>query len=186
VLVFRSNCLEGELTRHTGIPITTAARVLVDLAPGLGAKRVGRAFREAIRLKTTTARRVLVAAQRHAGRRGVPVLHGLATRYASIPYARTRSDAEARALEILNDAGVRPPRVNMRIAGEEADLVWPDRRLIVEVDGPQFHQFRDEDARKAGLWRGAGYEVRRVSSDAVYETPADLLAAASRRAHGCR
>src|SRR5437660_1576389 len=65
LLVYRSQVLDGDVTRHTGVPITTAARVLLDLAPGLNEKRMGRAFREAIRLKCTTARRVLETVERH-------------------------------------------------------------------------------------------------------------------------
>jgi hypothetical protein len=180
VLVFRSISLDGEVTQHMGIPITTAARVLVDLAPGLDAKRMGRAFREAIRLKATTARRIGECLGRHPGRPGTAQLKALATRYAAIPYARTRSDAEGRGLELLHDAGRQPPRVNTKVAGEEADLVWHDRRLIVEVDGPQFHQFPDEDARKEARWRAAGFEVRRVPSGAVYDAPSRFVAACTR------
>jgi very-short-patch-repair endonuclease len=176
VLVFRSTCLDGDLSRHMGIPITSAARVLIDLAPNLSERRMGRAFREAIRLKTTTARRVLECVERHAGLPGTPSLGDLATRYATLRYDRTRSDAEGRALEVLHDAGIPPPRVNLKIAGEEADLVWVERKLIVEIDGPQFHRFPDEDARKARCWRGARYTVRRIASDAVYEAPANLVA----------
>ena len=175
LLVFRSRSLDGEVTTHMGIPITTAARVLVDLAPGLNEKRMGRAFRESIRLKRTTARQVLESLTRHPRRPGTPRLRVLATRYAAIPYERTRSDAEGRALELLHDAGTQPPRVNTKVAGEEADLVWPDRRLIVEVDGPQFHQFPEEDARKEALWRAAGFTVRRVPSGAVYHAPSELV-----------
>jgi hypothetical protein len=118
VLVFRSKKLDGDVTRRTGIPITTAARTLVDLAPGLDARRLGRALREAIRLRHTTARRVLDALDRHRGRRGTRPLRELATRYSALPYSRTRSDAEGRALELLHDAGVELPRVNVTVAGE--------------------------------------------------------------------
>jgi very-short-patch-repair endonuclease len=175
VLAFRSKTLDGEVTRHTGIPITTAARVLIDLAPGLAEKQMGRAFRESIRLKCTTARRVQRAVQRHTGGPGTPFLRALATRYADVPYHRTRSDAEGRALEVIHDAGIESPQVNIQVAGEEADLVWVRRRLIVEIDGPQFHQFRDEDERKEATWRSAGYEVRRVPSDTLYRSPEGLL-----------
>lgn len=176
LLVFRSGCLDGDLARFMGIPITTAARVLIDLAPGLDDRRLGRAFREAIRLKRTTALRVADAVERHQGRRGTPALTNLATRYAGIPYHRTRSDAEGRALEVIHDAARNPPRVNTKVGGEEADLVWPERGLIVEIDGPQFHQFADEDARKERVWRAAGFSVRRISSDDVYRAPAALAA----------
>jgi Protein of unknown function (DUF559) len=176
LLVFRSNRLDGDLTRYMGIPITTAARMLVDLAPGLNDRHLGRAFRDSIRLKRTTAARILAAVERHRGRRGTAALGALAKRYAGIPYHRTRSDAEGRALEVLHDAGRRPPRVNTKVAGVEADLVWRERRLIVEVDGPQFHQFADEDERKEEAWRSAGFEIRRIGSDEVYDAPASLLA----------
>ncbi|HEX8052494.1 MAG TPA: DUF559 domain-containing protein [Thermoleophilaceae bacterium] len=174
LLVFRSKRLQGETTRHTGIPITTAERTLVDVAAGLDAKRVGRCFREAIRLKTTTAARVARCVERHGD--APTLLAAVARRYAKLPYRRTRSDAEARALELLDDAGIRPPGVNVRIGGEEADLVWVERRLIVEIDGPQFHLFRDEDARKEAIWRDAGFTVRRVPSSTVYDDPAAFVA----------
>src|SRR2546423_1263067 len=180
LLVFRSKTLDGDVTTHAGIPITTAARTLIDIAAGLDRKRLGRAFRESIRLKTTTARRVLDTVERHRGRQGTSLLAVLATRYANLPYARTRSDTEGLALEVLHDAGIPPPQVNLNVAGEEADLVWVDRRLIVEIDGPQFHRFRDEDARKERAWRAADYIVRRIPSDAVYHAPADLVAACAR------
>jgi very-short-patch-repair endonuclease len=46
----------------------------------------------------------------------------------------------------------------------------------VEIDGPQFHQFPDEDRRKQLAWRTAGFTVRRIVSDRVYDTPESLLA----------
>lgn len=174
VLVFRSTTIDGEVTRFQGIPIVTAARVLLDLAAGLDDARLGRAFRESIRLKRTTARRVLDCAARHPSARGTARLARLAARYADIPYHRTRSDAEGRALELLHEAGVHPG-VNETIAGEEADLVCRKERVILEIDGPQYHRFRDEDERKEGRWRDAGFVVRRIGSDDVYaETPDGL------------
>src|SRR5436305_13902129 len=62
LLVFRSKVLTGNVTTHDGIPITTAAKALIDLAPGLNEKGLGRAFRESIRLKCTTAHHVRVVA----------------------------------------------------------------------------------------------------------------------------
>ena len=180
LLVFRRALPEGDVTRRNGLPITTAARTLVDIAVGLEDKRLGRAFREAVRLRTTTATRVLECADRHRGRPGAWRLGALASRYATIPYERTRSDAEGRGLEVLFDAGAKMPLVNVRVAGEEADLVDPDRGVILEIDGPQYHQFRAEDERKAAAWRKAGFEVRRIASDAVYAAPQELVARYSR------
>ncbi|MEA2375586.1 MAG: hypothetical protein QOD53_2049, partial [Thermoleophilaceae bacterium] len=142
---------------------------------GLEETKLARAFRESIRLKRTTARRVLDATERHAARPGTAKLAERAARYAQIPYQRTRSDPEGRALEVVRDAGLPLPRVNVKVGGEEADLVFDG--VIVEIDGPQYHRFREEDARKAEIWRKAGFEVRRVASGLVYEQPESLLAA---------
>ena len=46
---------------------------------------------------------------------------------------------------------------------------------IIEIDGPQFHQFPDEDARKQARWEAAGFTVRRIPSDQVYNDPNRLL-----------
>lgn len=46
----------------------------------------------------------------------------------------------------------------------------------MEVDGPQFHQFPDEDGRKEQAWRGKGFDIQRISSDEVYGAPASLVA----------
>ena len=179
ILVFRSKRIEGETTRYMGIPIMTAERVLADLTPGLTEKRAARCFREAVRLRHTTATKVASYVEKRGGQ--PYLLKDLAHRYAAIPYHRTRSDAEARALELLHDAGVEPPRVNIKIAGEEADLVWLEPRLIVEIDGPQYHQFRAEDERKGARWRDAGFTVRRIPSGAVYDDPARLITLAPPR-----
>jgi very-short-patch-repair endonuclease len=69
--------------------------------------------------------------------------------------------------------------VNMRINGEEADLVWPSRKRIIEIDGPQYHRFPEEDARKQRAWEAADYTVRRIPSDLVYNRPELLIALAS-------
>jgi very-short-patch-repair endonuclease len=173
LLVARSTALKGQTTTHGGIPIVSAPLALIQLAPHLGKRHLGRGFRESIRLKTTTANEI---ARTLAGQRGTRVLAELCDRYATIPYHRCRSDAESRALEILHDAGITSPQVNVRVGGIEADLVWRKWRLIIEIDGGQFHLFSDEDARKEFAWRAAGYTVRRLSSDDVYHRPHRLLA----------
>jgi hypothetical protein len=181
LLICRSQTLDGETTTHEGIAITTATRTLIDIAPGLNQSKMGRAFRESIRLKLTTAGDIAAAVARHQGRRGTRHLGELAARYATIPYQRTRSDPEGRALEEFHDADVEPPLVNVRIAGEEADLTWVRERRIIEIDGPQFHLFKDEDARKQAAWENAGYTVRRIPSGAVYADPRRLIALATGR-----
>ena len=173
LLVCRTNRIEA--TTHQGIPITTPERTLIDLAPHLNDKDLARAVRDAIRLKHATPSDLFIALARHRGRRGTRRLHAAVSRYAGLPINRTRSDAEALALHLLR---ANPPEVNRRRAGEEADLSWPARRLIVELDGPQFHLDASEDLRKQRVWERAGWTVRRLPTDDVYLHPERLLAAA--------
>lgn len=181
LIVCMSSTLRGDVTRHDGVAVTTGARTLIDVAPYLSETAGARAFREALRLGATTMPLLEGALDRHGNRRGTRQLRLLAQRYGAVPYARTRSDAEALALELLHDDGNAPVHVNVRIGGEEADMVWPEERRIVEIDGPQYHRFRREDARKERAWQRAGYTVRRLPSDAVYERPEELLRLARRR-----
>jgi very-short-patch-repair endonuclease len=179
VLVCRSRTLAGNTTTLQGIPITTPERTLIDLAPRLGANALPRAVREACRLRLTTPSELFIALARHRGRRGTRRLYETVSRYAGLPLHRTKSDAEARALELLRDAGRSPGFSNEYIAGEEADLIWPEWSLIVELDGPQFHLDASEDLRKQRMWEAAGWTVRRLPTDDVYLHPDRLVALAS-------
>lgn len=175
VLVHRSSTLDGDCTELRGIPITTVPRTLLDLAAHVSERALARAVRDAVRLKLTTVAALAEELGRHRGRRGSRRLAAALARYAGLPLERARSGAEVRALEVLRSVGEPLPRLNVRIAGEEADLSWPDRRLIVEIDGGPFHLDVGEDARKEARWAAAGWTVRRIPSDDVYEHPGRLL-----------
>jgi very-short-patch-repair endonuclease len=95
-----------------------------------------------------------------------------------LPLHRARSDAEALALTLVHEAGRPVPQLNVRVAGEEADLVWAAQRLIVELDGPQFHLDATEDRRKQRAWEAADWTVLRLPTEDVYLRPERLLALA--------
>ena len=176
VRVHRSATLAGEHERLRGVAITTVPRTLFDLAAdGIGSRALARLVREAVRLELTTVVALAEYLGEHRGRRGSRRLAVTLARYSGLPLDRARSGAEVRALEILRDAGRALPRLNARIAGEEADLSWPEERLIVEIDGGPFHLDVGEDGRKEARWEDAGWRVRRLSSDQVYEDPWRLL-----------
>lgn len=174
-----SATLTGNVTRLDGFWVTTAERTVIDLWPRLRAgKTRERMLRDAIRLKRTTTTDLQRVLDHHRGRRGTATLRSLLLLYARLPLDRCRSDPEVEGLVVLDAAGVSLPRVNVRIAGEEADFSWLERRLIIEIDGPSFHQDKLEDARKAGVWARAGWTVLRIPSDDVYLHPERLIAMA--------
>lgn len=175
VVVHRSTTLDGDVTTLNGIPITTVERTLVDIAGEVSDRALARAVREAVRLERTTLHELGDSLGRFRGRRGIRRLAETLARYSGLPLERARSGAEVRALEVLRDASFPMPRLNVAVAGEEADLSWPESRLIVEIDGGPFHLDAGEDARKEAIWRAAGWTVRRIPSDHVYEWPQRLL-----------
>jgi hypothetical protein len=156
VLVFRSSTLAGECSELHGIPITSVPRTVVDLAPRISPRALARVVRDVVRLHLTTVSELTDAVGRHRGRRGSRRLALALARYTGLPIERARSGAEVRALEVLRDAGRPAPRLNERIAGEEADLSWASDRVIVEIDGGPFHLDVGEDARKQACWEQAG------------------------------
>ena len=176
LLAYRRLNLAGEVGELRGIPITCPERTLLDLAPHLSHKALARALRQAIRLELTTLVAVMEFVLARPRRRGVRKLARACARYSGLPLERARSGAEVQALLVFRDAGYMVPELNRKVAGEEADLRWPALGIIVEVDGDPFHQDVGEDARKEALWRAAGEDVRRISSDDVYERPRRLLA----------
>lgn len=175
LVVHRSATLEGDRTRLNGIPITTVPRTLLDMAAEVSPQALARLVREAVRLERCTLAEIGDTLGASKGRRGAGRLSAVLVRYSGLPLQRARSGAEIRALETLRAAGRQLPLLNVRIAGEEADLVWAGLRTIIEIDGGPFHLDVGEDARKEALWVAAGWTVLRLPSDDVYERPHHLL-----------
>jgi very-short-patch-repair endonuclease len=88
--------------------------------------------------------------------------------------AWTRSEAERRMKLLLRQAGLPSPLTNRKIAGYQADFVWPAQRLIVEVDGYQFHGHRrafERDRKRDAAHVLAGYRVIRVTWRRLADEP---------------
>jgi very-short-patch-repair endonuclease len=65
------------------------------------------------------------------------------------------------------------------VAGYEVDFLWPERKLIVEVDGFRFHSTRrafEHDHRKEADLRAAGFTLLRVSFEQLEREPYAVIA----------
>jgi very-short-patch-repair endonuclease len=154
-----------------GIPITTAARTLYDLAGRLRRRPLERAVAEAIALRLTTATGVRAMALRQAGRRGAGRLRAVLD--LGDP-RRTRSEAEEIFLGLVRRGGIELPVVNTRVAGYEVDFYWPAAHLAVEVDGFAFHISRrafEQDRRRDAELATLGVRVVRVTWRQITEEP---------------
>ncbi len=174
-----SQTLGGNATNPHGYWVTTPERTIIDNWPNLKERAQRKLVREALRQRKTSTAALLQTLADSKGRRGTPALNALVSRYQRLGLERCRSDAEAFAMEVLDDAGIELPQVNALVAGREADLSWPG--YIIEIDGPGYHVLTDEDAHKTATWEQAGNTVRRISSDALFAEPALLVRLATLR-----
>jgi very-short-patch-repair endonuclease len=158
----------NETTTHRGIPITTAARTIVDLAATLDQRTLERLLERADLLRLIDFADLGI----EPGRRGAPTLRAVLSRYAAP--AITRSELEERFLRICADHGLPRPATNTRIEGMEVDFAWRDARLIVEVDGYSYHRsptaFEDDRERDVRLAL-AGWQVLRFTWAQVTRRP---------------
>ena len=91
------------------------------------------------------------------------------------PPPATRSELERRFVEVCGEAGLPRPAVNVVVAGLEVDMVWADRKLVVELDGYAFHRTRamfERDRIRDASLALAGYRVLRVTYRRLEHQPA--------------
>jgi hypothetical protein len=130
-----------------GIPCTTLARTLLDVADDATTRELERALDAAAQRRTLDATAIAdVLGRCGAGRRGAPRLRAVLGDHVA-GSTITRNDLEEAFLAIARAAGHPPDAVNAWIAwpqggGAEGDFVWHQQRLVVEVDGRDPHTTR--------------------------------------------
>ena len=159
-----------------GVPVTSVARTLLDLAEVVSPRRLARAVGEAERLGSFDLREVQALCERSRGCRGVGRLTEAVRRYEpAAPF--TRSGLERRLAELCERARLPRPAMNLYVAGHEVDAAWLDRGLVVEVDSFEFHRTRaafEADRRRDAALQREGLRVLRVSDRRLDEDPAGV------------
>ncbi len=177
VRIHRVRSLDAEeITRHRGLPVTTPTRTLLDVAAVWEPHHLERALARAEQHRLVTLDDVRAVIERHPTRRGTPKLRSL-LEMTDAP-AFTRSEAEARLLDMLRRGGLPAPRVNAVIRGLEVDFLWRDYRLVVEVDGFVYHRGRpafENDRRRDARLIASGYRVIRFTWKRLVKTPEMVL-----------
>jgi hypothetical protein len=169
---------EGDVTTVRGIPTTTVARTLLDLATTIDKPGLERAVEQAEKLRIFDLAAVVDLTKRAGKRRSATALSEAIAAYTPEP-AFTRSELEKRFLALCRAAGVPMPRTNNVTNGDEIDFTWPDRRLMVEVDSLRHHGTQaafERDRRRDQQLTVAGWRVVRFTWRQVLETPAEVAA----------
>jgi very-short-patch-repair endonuclease len=148
IRIHRSRTLSpADVTIHEGIPVTTPVRTLRDLRSRLPHKQ-------------------LLAVLTRAERRG------LDTGELGSGTDPNRTRLEQRFLALCRRHGMRLPQCQVIIGPHTVDFMWPDKDLIVEVDGWQTHGTREafESDRARDAWlTSQGHRVIRFTWRQLHE-----------------
>lgn len=162
-----------EVTAVDGVPCTSLARTLIDLAAVVTPRALARALEQSLILRLFDRTAMEAALAGAGGRRGAGTLRRLLAELADEP-PPTRNELERRFLELVRSADLPIPVVNGLVAGYEVDFHWPEQRLIVETDGRATHDTAlafERDRRRDLALELVGWHVLRISWRQLVEEP---------------
>jgi hypothetical protein len=146
----------GDVAVVDGVPVTSVARTLLDLADVLPQRQLIRAIEQAERLQIFDLR--AIEDLRTDGRRIKKLRTAIGAVTGEPP--RTNSDWERDLLDFCDDHGIPRPELNVLVEGYEVDALWREKKVIVELDSYAFHRHLAafvDDRRKIAALQLAGY-----------------------------
>ncbi|HWE11167.1 MAG TPA: type IV toxin-antitoxin system AbiEi family antitoxin domain-containing protein [Solirubrobacteraceae bacterium] len=174
--------LRRDLTVQLGIRATSPARTLLDCAPELDPQQRKRTVNDALHTAFLTQNQLSDVRHRFPTHPGAKLLD---------PFLDgqnpTRSSFEDDFIAFCERHNLPRPLVNVRVAGHTVDALFRPQRLIVELDGWEFHRDREAfetDRARDGATLKAGYRTRRITWDRLHDEPvaeAELLRELLRR-----
>ena len=152
-----------------GIPVTSVARTLVDLASSLPGDDLALACHEAGIRHHTTPDQVDAILARRPNAPGAATLRAIFRGDVLIALSRL----EAGFHDMLREDGLELPTETNRPAGSYyVDCRWPDRKLTIELDSYRYHRSRhawERDRRREREARARGDDFRRYTWGDVFE-----------------
>jgi very-short-patch-repair endonuclease len=160
---------DDEVTTLRGLPITTPARTILDLAAaGLRPRALETALDQAEQQRLIDFAELHELLARYPRRPGTRLLKAQLERYSGP--VDTRSRLERLVHELCDARGLPRPSENTVIEGRVRDFHWPHRRLVVEADSYRWHRspsaLNDDRERDVELTL-AGYTVLRFTWEQV-------------------
>ena len=153
-----------EIALRHGLRLTSPARTICDLAGMATTHEAEAALTEARVQRLVTDPQLHAVIERTPTLKGSAVIRALLRAETETGYSRSR--AERAMVELTRAAGLPPPLLNQRLLGYLADFVWPQYRLVMEVDGYRYHGHRaafERDRRRDQLMVSSGYRVLRIT-----------------------
>jgi very-short-patch-repair endonuclease len=165
IVVHRPRALaDDDIVEDQGLRVASPARVLLDLAgEGASRRQLERALDQAeINELHLPIEPLLLRCKR---RRGAPKLKAV-LEWHQAGSTITESEAEEAFWAIIDRSGLPRPTPQATVTGNRRDFVWPERRIVVEIDGWRFHrtvQAADRDAQRGNDATLAGWLHLRFS-----------------------
>jgi hypothetical protein len=176
----------ADATTVDGIPVTTLARLFLDLSEQLPTRQLNSTLEAAQRAELLNVKLITAQIDRSNGRRGVkPLAEAIEQLQDEPPW--TQSELERRFRALTQAAGLPPPGFNVIVDGELVDCFWPHPNLVVEVDGWRFHKTRkafEDDRRRDAKLVAAGRRVVRFTYRRVRDEPHAVARELSRLLNG--
>jgi predicted transcriptional regulator of viral defense system len=168
-----------DVTTRRGVPVTSVARTIVDLASVVPKDSLAKAINEAERQHAfdLTAVEEALARTRTRNGTGHAKLRAVLVEAAADGLDVTRSELEDRFLALLQRHGLPRPKTNVWVGPHEVDALWPTHRLAVELDGWASHHTRrafQHDRTKANALQAKGLRVLRYTYGDVVRRPAEV------------
>jgi very-short-patch-repair endonuclease len=172
-------------TTIAGIPVTSPARILVDLAGELTPSVLEGALDDALVRKLTTLPALGRVMEQVGHRRpGVPLLAELVAARRGGDRRPTESQLEDDLGAVIRRFGLPEPvrQYELELPGGHKvrfDTAYPSSRLAFEADGDEHHAGVSDQARDAvrdERCRERGWNVRRFTTEAIRQHPADVAA----------
>jgi very-short-patch-repair endonuclease len=161
------------VTSVRGIPVTTVARTIADLAATESPRDVEHAFQEALYRRVVTPGAVAGVLDTEPRRKGAPVIRALLDNP-----TMTRSERERALLRLVAQAQLPKPLTNVRLHGYLVDAYWPEQRLVLEFDGWQAHGHRhafERDRKRDQVMLANGLRAMRVTDRHLVHEPVALV-----------
>lgn len=189
VKLHRSRILTpGDIRILDGLPVTSPARTLLDVAIALPDRDVERLMNEAIySRRLVTLQQLSALLKRVGGHPGRRRLTRLVANHAGD--TRTDSPPEELMFGLIREAGLPEPRLRAHVLDYRLDLYWPELKLAVEIDAYGTHgspeRFESDRRRDARLLTELGIAVIRLTRPMVENRPHEALALVSRAIGQC-
>lgn len=181
VCIHRRRLKRRDVRSRHGLPVTSPARTLLDLAGRTTIGELDRLIAEARVKRLLRPGELERAVDRSDRRPGTANMRALLK--AEGQPGITRSEAERILRRMIRHAHLPQPRTNVKIGRYEADFVWAAERVVLEVDSWGFHGTRrafERDRRKDLALQAAGYQVIRITATQLTDEPLAVIAQLAR------